>query len=97
MTISITDDKMTSPDSHHAAVRIGSTHSWRVTWLRQDHRLTRNEAITAMTIASVVGASDEKITRQDPIWGHVNSWAHELGLEGEGAIGYAMQPCKWEV
>lgn len=94
MTLKIDDDTITSPDTWHVAVRI--THvQWRVTWLLPDRRLTRNQAITAMMIASVVGAAPGDITG-DPIYGHVNSWAHELGLDGAGAAGYAARPCRWE-
>ena len=95
MTLRIDENRMSSPDTHHIAKRISLT-SWVVTWLRQDHRLTRNQAITAMTIASVVGASEEKITKRDPIWPHVNAWASELGIEGETAVNWTMQPKKWE-
>lgn len=95
MTLKIDDDLMSSPDTPHVAVRITIT-SWLVTWLRRDMRVTRNQAITAMTIASVVGATENTITRKDPIWPHVNSWASELGLDGESAISYATEPRKWE-
>jgi hypothetical protein len=94
MTVQIDDDLMTSPDTPHQAVRISGT-AWAVTWLRRDHRLTRNQAITAMTIASVVGVGG-KLTRSDPIWRHVNNWADELGLTGDDAIADAMKPKRWE-
>lgn len=105
MTLAITDDAITSPDTRHRAIRVSKT-MWLVTWLRRDHRLTRNQAITAMTIASTVEATEhagafdhqgKPVTPRDPIWVHVNSWAHELGLDGQGAILYVRQAPKWEV
>jgi hypothetical protein len=96
MTLKFDDDTITSPDTHHKAVRINARH-WKITWLTEDFRLDRNQAISAMTIAAVVGATDKKITRADPIWAHVNSWAAELGLEGASAINWASRPVRWEV
>ena len=105
MTLKINDDVITSPDTPHTAVRITHT-KWVVTWLRKDHRLTRNQAITAMTIASVVGASGRSqlviqgpsagpVDKRDPIWGHLVSWAGELGLDGAQAVLYAAAAPKW--
>lgn len=90
MTLKIDDDKITSPDSHHQAVRLNGAQ-WEVSWF-PDQRLSRNQAVTAMMIAAVVGASDDKITHADPMWPRLNAWAHEIGLDGDGAISYAMRP-----
>ena len=49
-------------DAHpHAATRIPrSVISWHVTWLYEDMRLTRNQAITAMVLADTVAAEPGK-------------------------------------
>lgn len=95
MTVKIGDDYFDSPDTQHVAIRINNTQ-WRITWLREDHRLTRNQAITAMMIASVTGATEGDITSKDPIYGTINSWAHELGLDGPGALLMVARPRRWE-
>lgn len=111
MTVKIGDELFTSPDTHHVAVWITKT-AWLVTWLRDDHRLTRNQAITAMMIASTVGATapDLKLPAglggnelaivariaKDPVFAHLNSWAGELGLDGKQAIAMVLQPRKWD-
>ena len=101
MTLSITDDLITSPDTPHKAVRITKT-AWLVTFLRRDHRLNRNQAITAMTIASTVGATDRDLAKiggpvdkRDPLWPHIQSWAGELGLDGTGAVLMVKEAPKW--
>ena len=53
MALTITDRVMRSPDTKHTAHRQLSA-SWTVTWL-PDRALTRDQAITAMTIAEEVG------------------------------------------
>lgn len=95
MTLKIEDTEITSPDTQHLAVRKSLTE-WRVTWL--PHKLlTRNQAITAMTIAATVGASDHEITRTDPIWRHFTGWAAELGIPPEYAARNAAKPRMMEV
>lgn len=102
MTLKIDDDLITSPDTQHVAVRITKT-AWLVTWLRHDHRLNRNQAITAMMIASTVAATRRQIVtiagpldRKDPIFTHVNSWAGELGLDGTSAALWVAEARKWQ-
>ena len=100
MTLQIDDDQMTSPDTVHRAVRISKT-AWLVTWLRRDHRLTRNQAITAMTIAETVTATitaaSGPLDKKDPVWPFLVSWAGELGLGAADAIRMTTNPPLWEV
>ena len=93
MALTITDRVMRSPDTKHTAHR-QLTASWTVTWL-PDRALTRDQAITAMTIAEWVGripadagpeAYDEKF------WLFVDGWAAELGLSGPDAVARASEP-----
>jgi hypothetical protein len=104
VTLQIDENQISSPDTPHTAIRI--THStWLVTWLRKDHRLTRTQAITAMTIASTVGASKGQLVikgpsagpvdKSDPIWGHLAAWAAELGLDATVAVLSAAATPKW--
>lgn len=95
MTIMIKDDRITSPDTPHVAIRKSLT-SWHVTWLKIEHGpLTRNQAITAMTLAAIVGATGH-VTKADPIWPHIRDWAAELGLNPQNAITYVTDPPQWE-
>lgn len=107
MTLRITDDLITSPDTPHQAARITGTR-WAVTWLRRDQHITRNQAITAMTIASTAAATEAQrggpvvtasgpADRRDPIYAHLNSWASELGLDGTSAVLMTRESPGWEV
>lgn len=104
MTLRIEDAEITSPDTAHRAIRITNT-MWLVTWLLRDHRVTRNQAITAMTIASTVGATKDRqlatiggpVDKRDPLWPFIVSWAGELGLDGTSAVLMVSEPPKWEV
>lgn len=95
MTLAIDENRMTCPETPHTAVRQSSI-SWRVTFLRPDHVLTRNQAITAMSIAEVVGGADGPIDRGDTWYGQLASWAAELGLDTESALLAASRPPRWE-
>lgn len=76
MSTRVTDTAMSSTSTDHTARRTHPTGQWRVSWL--PHRLlTRNEAITAMTIAEVVASRPAPGNR---IWFAVKSWAAELDL-----------------
>jgi hypothetical protein len=86
--IRITDTHMTSPDTPHNAMATGG--GWRVSWL-PGRALTRNQAITAMTIATVVGGRGVDLS-DDPIWSHLDNWAAELGLSGPDAMARASEP-----
>lgn len=52
--ITITDTHMSSPDTPHIATATGG--GWQVSWL-PGRTLDRNQAITAMTIASTIGSN----------------------------------------
>ena len=85
--ISITDTHMSSPDTLHTAIATGG--GWRVSWL-PGRTLTRNQAITAMTIASIAGQGVPRA--DDPIWMHLDGWAAELSLAAPSAVVRACEP-----
>ena len=78
MSITITDTDMTSDQSPHAARLTGG--GWEATWL-PGRALTRNQAITAMTLAEAAapGAGDR-------VRLFIDGWAAELGLAGADAL-----------
>jgi len=86
--ITITDMTITSPATPHTATATSS--GWQVSWL-PGRTLDRNQAITAMTIADMVGSKG--IPRaDDPIWMHLDGWAAELGLTAPRAVAQASMP-----
>lgn len=99
MATTITDSAMTSDDTRHTAAVLpgvtveGGPTAWSVTWL-PGRVLTRNQAITAMTIAEVaathafapVGDAPGDI---DKIWLFIDGWAAELGITGPAALARA--------
>lgn len=93
--IHITEYRMDSGDTLHAAARVvdkttGAAH-WRVSWL-PGRELTRNQAVTAMTIAETVRAMvDQGATSKHPMWPHVDSWAAELDLTGQHAMALVVE------
>ena len=84
--ISITDTHMSSPDTPHTATAKGE--GWEVSWL-PGRTLDRNQAITAMTIADMVGGRGVP-RADDPIWMHLDGWAAELGLTAPAAVARAL-------
>jgi hypothetical protein len=86
--IRITDTHMTSPDTPHTAISIGD--GWRVSWL-PGRVLTRNQATTAMVIATIVGGLGMRLS-DDPIWLFLDRWAAELGLSGPDAVVRVYEP-----
>jgi hypothetical protein len=87
MALTITDREMRSPDTRHTA-----TAFWSVTWL-PGRNLTRDEAITAMTIAEVVGQVPAKGTTRYISWLiQLEGWAAELGLSAATAIARSSEP-----
>src|SRR5215467_11308705 len=86
--ISITDTHMSSPDTPHTARVKGE--GWEVSWL-PGRTLNRNQAITAMTIASIVGGKGVP-RADDPIWMHFDCWAAELSLTAPSAVMRACEP-----
>lgn len=86
--ITITDTTMTSPATPHTATATGG--GWQVSWL-PGRTLDRNQAITAMTIADMVGGTG--VPRADnPIWLHLDGWAAELGLTAPTAVARVAEP-----
>jgi hypothetical protein len=85
--ITITDTSMTSPATRHTAIATGG--GWKVSWL-PGRTLDRNQAITAMTIADIVGGGVPRA--DDPIWMHLDGWAAELSLTAPAAVARVSQP-----
>lgn len=86
---------MRSPDTPHTARPSGD--GWAVTWL-PGRDLTRNQAISAMSIAEWVGqipahAGPEGYSEK--FWLHIDGWAAELGLTGADAVAGVSEspPC----
>lgn len=90
--ITIAAETMTSPRTGHTArlAEVGATERWRVSWL-PGRRFTRNQAITALTIAEIVATCD--LLSDSPWWPHLDSWAAELGLTGPDAVVRATAGC----
>ena len=81
MSTRITDTAMSSTSTDHTARRTHPTGQWRVSWLPR-RLLTRNEAVTAMTIAEVVAS---RPARGNRIWSAVATMAAELDLTTDEA------------
>jgi hypothetical protein len=86
--IRITGTFMNSPATPHTARAAGD--GWEVSWL-PGRTLSRNEATTAMVIASIVGDRGVGLA-DDPIWPHLDNWAAELGLSGADAVTRVSEP-----
>jgi hypothetical protein len=85
MSITITPKGMHSDQVWHWAVPRNQDEEygeWVVSWLR-DRSITRNQAITAMTIAELVtaGHGDRDENRRQ-----IDQFAAELGLTGTDAV-----------
>jgi hypothetical protein len=74
MSIGITDDQMNCNTTGHTAHR--GEAGWQVSWL-PGRTLTRNQAITAMTLGEAAGRGPQP---GDRIWPFAEAWATELGL-----------------
>jgi hypothetical protein len=93
MALTILDDTMTSDRSTHSArLTPGEEHVWEVSWLPGRH-LSRNNAITAMMLADVIGPGDTHAGHR--LWGHVESWAAELGMTGPDVLAQTTNPPGW--
>lgn len=93
MSLHITSQRMTSSEtSHHAERspdRAANGHgAWIVSWLPL-RALTRDQAITAMTLAETVNSDHDQLHR---MWPHVDGWAAELQLKPEDAQRLARDP-----
>lgn len=89
MRLTITDDRMTAEHSRHYAEQIVGVDGWRVSWLR-GRTLTRNEAITALSLADVV--AEQVLTSDHLRWPLIDTWAAELGLTGPRAVVLIGEP-----
>lgn len=90
MSTRITDEGMTSTTTRHFATRVDAdAELWEVSWLPAQ-LLTRNQAVTAMTLAEVVAVED--MHSNNPKWAFVDNWARELGLTGPDAVVRASTP-----
>ena len=93
MGIKIDNNSMRSDETAHTATHAQgggiARDVWRVSWL-PGHLLTRNEAITAMTLAEAIDGT--AVTTEDKIWPHITGWAAELGMGPEAAILGIRQP-----
>jgi hypothetical protein len=92
MSTKITDAEMTSDATRHTATAWpvpGEPTGWSVTWL-PGRNLTRDQAITAMTIAEAVATHvDDLADNASPWWLHIDGWAAELGITGPEAVAHA--------
>ncbi len=89
MALTITDTVIRSDQTTHTALRSKSGR-WHVSWL-PGRTVDRNQAITAITLAEVVGARGVRLPG-DPIWPFLDNWAAELGLSGPQAVVLASEP-----
>lgn len=90
MALTILDDTMTSDrNTHTARLTPGEEHVWEVSWL-PGRCLSRNDAITAMVLADAAGPGDLHAGHR--LWGHVESWAAELGMTGPDALTRTASP-----
>jgi len=84
MTLTIHDTTMTSSSTPHAArLTPGEQRTWEVSWL-PGRPLTRNEAITAMTLAEACSPAEAR--DRSRLWPHIRGWAAELGMTADQAV-----------
>jgi hypothetical protein len=83
VSLRINDALMSSSVTGHTARRTTGTTTWAVSWLG-DRQLTRNQAITALTLAELVAAG--VCSPQHPQWPHIRNFAAELDLTADNAI-----------
>lgn len=85
MATTITDALMTSDQTTHTARwSPGAPGVWIVSWLPVRRLLTRDQAITAMTLAEVVATRD--LSPEGRWWPFVEGWAAELHLAPQQAV-----------
>jgi hypothetical protein len=90
----ITGTEMRSDATPHTATAWpvpGGPTLWSVTWL-PGRALTRDQAITAMTIAETVTAHPDPQNSTDGRRLNLESWAAELGLSADEAAEMAAAP-----
>jgi hypothetical protein len=90
MTLTINDTTMTSDQTAHTARQApGRQYLWEVSWL-PGKVLDRNSAITAMTLADLVGEGE--LNERHRLWPFIENRAAELGLTGSDAVNRVPQP-----
>ena len=90
MGLTILDNTMTSDrTTHTACLAQGEEHVWEVSWLPGRY-LSRNDAITAMVLADVIGPGEMHAGHR--LWGHVESWAAELGMTASDVLAKTVIP-----
>jgi len=93
MTLTITDDHISSDRTAHSARPVhGQQHAWEVSWL-PGRSLDRNSAITAMVLADVTAPGGVHAGHRDRI--HVEGWAAELGITADRAATRIAAPPAW--
>jgi hypothetical protein len=90
MATIITDSLMSSDQTRHTARVNPDGAWWSVTWL-PGRALTRDQAISAMTIAESVDAALDPYSTER-VWPHITGWAAELGLCDIDAVAMASLP-----
>lgn len=91
MPIAITDEEITSEKTQHVARRMAADvqdEAWSVSWLPA-RVLTRNQAITAMTISELVASHDvlgDPMHSGHRLWPLIDNLARELGISGPHAV-----------
>jgi hypothetical protein len=84
MALTINDRTMTCDRTHHTArLAPGEQNQWEVSWL-PGRRLTRNQAITAMTLAEESSPAEPR--DRNRLHPHIQAWAAELGMTAEQAV-----------
>jgi hypothetical protein len=79
---------MTSDQTRRTA-HVTDTGSWAVSWL-PNRVFTRNQAITAMTLAEMIAAhANDLADSGSKYWLFVDGWATELGISGPHAVAEA--------
>ena len=87
MSLTTANDLITSDRTPHTARRLaGHQHLYVVSWMPL-YPVGRNAAITAMTIADLVGDGD-----RPPNVTLIDSLAAEIGMPGASAIAQVMEP-----
>lgn len=95
--LTITDTEMVSDTTKHSARAWpvpGEPTLWSVTWL-PGRALTRDQAITAMTIAELVAEHNTiegAFRAGQRLWLHLEGWAAELGITDQQALAMASVP-----
>lgn len=93
-SINIYDTEITSNTTTHTATARplpGQPATWTVTWLL-GRVLTRNEAITAMTIAETTATPADPRNAAEDRRLNLESWAAELGLSADEVTEMSSEP-----